>query len=135
MFTVEEIKAAHSKVKSGADFPSYITQIKSLGVTHYEAYVTDGHIDYHSADNYTATVPAKYDPLLIAATSRKEEFKAELLAHQQGKTDFLTFIKMCATFGIEKWAIRMDKMTCTYYDKAGNEILVEEIPSVGEAAY
>lgn len=128
MFTAEQIKSAHSKVKSGADFPSYIQEIKALGVTHYEAYVTDGHIDYHGANNYTAKVPAKYEPLVIDDTSKGEEFKAELIAHQQGKTDFLTFIKMCATFGIEKWAISMDKMTCTYYDKEGNLILVEEIP-------
>ncbi|MEJ0103032.1 MAG: DUF1398 family protein [Bacteroidota bacterium] len=85
-------------------------------------------MDYHGADSYTAKVPAKYDQLAIADISKNEEFKAELIAHQQGKTDFLTFIKMCATFGIEKWAICMDKMTCTYYDKAGNEILVEHIP-------
>lgn len=128
MFTVEKIKAAHSKVKSGADFPSYIKEIKDLGVTHYEAYVTDGHIDYFGANNCTAKVPAKYDPLSIADTSRDEAFKAELLAHQQGKTDFLTFIKRCATYGIERWAICIDRMTCTYYDKAGNEILVEQIP-------
>jgi uncharacterized protein YbcV (DUF1398 family) len=128
VFTVEQIKAAHSKVKSGADFPSYIKEIKTLGVTHYEAYVTDGHINYHGANNYTAKVPAKYEPLEIAETSKGEEFKAELIAHQQGKTDFLTFIKMCATFGIEKWAISMDKMTCTYFDKSGAEILVEQIP-------
>lgn len=128
MFTVEQIKEAHSKVKSGADFPSYIREIKKLGVTHYEAYVTDGHIDYHGANDYTAKVPAKYEPLAIADTSKREPFKEELIAHQQGKTDFLTFIKMCATFGIEKWTICMEKMTCTYYDKAGNEILVEQIP-------
>jgi uncharacterized protein YbcV (DUF1398 family) len=128
MFTVEQIKAAHSKVKSGADFPAYIQEIKALGVTHYEAYVTDGHIDYHGANNYTAKVPAKYAPLVIAPTVDSEQFKAALVAHQQGKTDFLTFIRICATFGIERWAICMDKMTCTYYDKAGNEILVEEIP-------
>lgn len=128
MFTAEQIKAAHSKVKSGADFPAYIQEIKALGVTHYEAYVTDGHIDYHGANNYTAKVPAKYDPLVIAPTANSEQFKAALVAHQQGKTDFLTFIRICATFGIERWAICMDKMTCTYYDKAGNEILVEEIP-------
>ncbi len=128
MFTVEQIKAAHSKVKSGADFPAYVKEIKALGVTHYEAYVSDGHIDYHGANNYTAKVPAKYDPLIIADTAKSQGFKAELVAHQQGKTDFLTFIKMCATFGIEKWEICMDKMTCTYYDKAGNEILVEPIP-------
>jgi uncharacterized protein YbcV (DUF1398 family) len=128
MFTVEQIKAAHSKVKSGADFPSYIQEIKELGVTHYEAYVADGHIDYHGANNYSVHLPAKYDWLLIAETSKIEEFKAGLIAHQQGRTDFLTFIQMCATFGIEKWAIRMDKMTCTYYDKSANEILVEQIP-------
>lgn len=128
MFTVEQIKAAHSKVQSGADFPSYIKEIKSLGVTHYEAYVTDGHIDYHGANDYTAKVPAKYDPLVIADISNDEEFKAELTAHQQGKTDFLSFIKKCASFGVEKWAICMDNMTCTYYDTAGNELLVEEIP-------
>jgi uncharacterized protein YbcV (DUF1398 family) len=128
MFTVEQIKAAHSKVKSGADFPSYIKEIKKLGVTHYEAYVSDGHIDYHGGSNYTATVPAKYAPLEIASTPKTSEFKAELLAHQQGKTDYLTFITMCAATGIEKWEICMDKMTCTYFDKEGNEILVEQIP-------
>lgn len=128
MFTVEQIKAAHSKVKSGADFPAYIKEIKALGVTHYEAYVTDGHIDYHGANDYTAHVPAKYDPLVIADASDSGQFKKELEAHQQGKTDFLTFIKGCSTFGIEKWKICMDKMTCTYYDKAGNVILVEPIP-------
>lgn len=128
MFTVEQIKAAHSKVKSGADFPAYIKEIKLLGVTHYEAYVTDGHIDYHGTNDYTAKVPSTYHPLAIAETSNDEAFKAGLIAHQQGKTDFLTFIKMCATCGIEKWTISMDKMTCTYYDNAGNEVLMEEIP-------
>ncbi len=128
MFTAEQIKAAHGKVKSGADFPSYIREVKALGVTHYEAYVTDGHIDYHGADGYTAKTPAKYEPLAIADTAKAEEFIAALVAHQQGKTDFLAFIKMCASFGIEMWTICMDRMTCTYYSKAGNEILVEKIP-------
>lgn len=128
MFTVAQLKTAHSKVKSGADFSSYIKEIKSLGVIHYEAYVSDGHIDYHGENNYTATVPAKYDPLNIAGTSDVEAFKAGLVAHQQGKTDFLTFIQLCATFGIEKWAIDMDKMTCTYYDSKGKDVLVEQIP-------
>lgn len=128
MFTVDQIKTAHSKVKSGADFPAYIQEIKALGVTHYEAYVSDGHTDYHGANDHTATVPAKYDALEILNDVKTDEFKTELLAHQQGKTDYLTFIKMCATTGIEKWEIRMDGMTCTYFDSAGNEILVEKIP-------
>lgn len=128
MFTVDQIKTAHSKVKSGADFPVYIRDIKALGVTHYEAYVTDGHINYHGANDYTAHVPAKYAPLDIASKPNSEQFKLDLIAHQQGKTDFLTFIQLCATHGIEKWVICMDKMTCTYYDVDENEVLVEAIP-------
>ncbi|MGV3765942.1 MAG: DUF1398 domain-containing protein [Chitinophagaceae bacterium] len=131
MFTAEQIKAAHSKVKSGADFPAYIHEIRKMGVTHYEAYVTDGHIDYHGVNGHTAKVPAKYEPLSIAAATDRELFKAELKAHQQGETDFLTFIKTCAGCGIEKWMICMDKMTCTYYDKAGTEVLKEAIPQIG----
>lgn len=128
MFTLEQIKAAHSKVKSGADFPSYIKEIKALGVRHYKSFVTDGHTDYFGENDHVVTVPAKYETIAVAETPTIEKFKAELLAHQQGKTDYLTFIKMCAETGIENWEIRMDKMSCTYYDKAGNTILVEAIP-------
>lgn len=128
MFTVEQIQTAHAKVKSGADFPAYIQEIKALGVTHYEAYVSDGHTDYHGENGHTATVPAKYDAIEIAQSINNEVFKAELLVHQQGKTDYLTFIKMCAETGIEKWEIQMNEMTCTYFDSSGNEILIEQIP-------
>ncbi|MHA8069966.1 DUF1398 domain-containing protein [Aquirufa ecclesiirivi] len=128
MFTVEQIKSAHSLVKSGADFQAYIRTIKQLGVSHYETFVADGHIDYHGANDYSVTVPAKYDLMSIAEIPQMEVFKSELIVHQEGKTDFLTFIQMCASTGIEKWAIDMDQMTCTYFDKAGNEVLVEKIP-------
>lgn len=127
MFTAEQIKQAHGKVKSGADFPAYIQEIKEMGVTNYECYVTDGHTDYHG-ENHTAKVGPKYDSLNIADEPNVAEFKSELKAHQQGKTDFLTFIKMCADTGIEKWIISIEKMTCTYYDKNGNQILTEQIP-------
>lgn len=128
MFTVEQIKEAHSKVKSGADFPAYIQEIKGLGVTGYEAFVSDGHINYFGAANYQTAAGPKYPELVIADQSEEEQFKADLKAHQLGKTDYPTFCKDCAKSGIEKWVIVMDGMTCTYYDKAGNEILVEVIP-------
>ncbi len=128
MFTLEQIKEAHSKVKSGADFPAYIKEIKELGVTGYEAFVSDGHIDYFGAGNYQAAAGPKYPDLVIAGVSDRDQFKADLKAHQLGETDYPTFCSDCAKSGIEKWVIVMDGMTCTYYDKAGNEILVEAIP-------
>jgi len=128
MFTIEQIQAAHGKVKSGADFPTYIQEIKLLGVTHYEAYVTDGHTDYHGANAHTATLPAQYAPIQVAAVLDEATFKTELRAHQQGHTDYLTFINMCAATGVEKWKICLTAMTCTYFDKAQNIVLVEKIP-------
>lgn len=128
MFTVEQIKQVHAKVKSGADFPAYIQEIKALGVTGYEAFVSDGHINYFGANNYQISAEPKYPELAIAEPSNKEQFKADLKAHQQGNTNYLTFCNDCAKSGIEKWVIVIDEMICTYYDKAGNEILAEMIP-------
>lgn len=128
MFTLEQIKTAHSKVKSGADFPAYIQDIIKLGVTSYNTYVTDGHVEYRGLENYQLTSPAKYGQLTIADTSNKDQFQKDLKAHQQGKTDYPTFCNDCAKSGIYKWEVRMDMMTCTYFDKAGNEMLTEKIP-------
>ena len=128
MFKVEQIKAAHSKVKSGADFPAYIQDIKKFGVTFYETFVTDGHSDYYGSNDYKILSVAKYDTLTIAQVSNVEQFKTDIKAHQHGKTDYPTFCNDCAKSGVEKWAVCMDKMICTYYDKAGNEILIEQIP-------
>ncbi len=129
MFTIEQIKAAHTKVKSGADFPNYFKDLIRLGVTSYEAFVADGHTDYFGKADYKTSSPAKYDLLTIADKSNIEQFKSDLKAHQQGKTDYMTFCSDCAKSGVEKWIVCMEKMTCTYFDKAGNEMLEEIIPS------
>ncbi len=128
MFTIEQIKQAHSKVKSGADFPAYIREIKQLGVVFYEAFVADGHTDFLSVTGEKTSSPAKYETLTIADDCNIEQFKADLKAHQQGETDYLTFSGISADLGIEKWAVCMEKMTCTYYDRTGDEVLVEIIP-------
>ncbi len=128
MFTVEQIKTAHSKVKSGADFPIYIQEIKKLGVTAFETWVIDSHTEYFGRDEYHTKSERKYDNLVISNNSDKEKFIYYLKIHQEGKTDYFDFCKHCAETGIEKWFVSLDEMACTYYDRAGNEILVENIP-------
>ncbi len=128
LFTVEQIKAAHSRVKSGADFSNYVQDLIKLGVTFYETFVEDGHTDYYGKENYKTSSAPKYNQLSITAPSNAVQFKLDLKAHQQGKTDYPTFCSDSAKSGVEKWVVDMNKMTCTYYDKAGNEMLVEIIP-------
>ena len=53
MFTLDQINEAHASVKSGADFPKFAYDIRELGVTKYDAYVTDGHAEYFGTDGFT----------------------------------------------------------------------------------
>ncbi len=128
MFTAEQLKEQHSKVKSGSDFPQYIQDIKALGVSRYETFVEDGRTVFHDNSGHTAQWDAKYDALSIASTSNKEQFISDLKSHQRGQTNYPTFCNDCAESGVEKWIVDINKMTCIYYDKAGSELLVEQVP-------
>jgi uncharacterized protein YbcV (DUF1398 family) len=128
MFTIDQIKAAHSEVGSGADFPKYIQDIKTLGVKSFTTYVSDGRTEYHSVDGNSVQSSGMYGELVIADETNIGEFKDDLAMHQDGQTGYYRFCQDCARSGIEKWVVDLNDMTCIYYDKAGAEILVEEIP-------
>jgi len=129
MFTIEQIQAAHSHVKSGADFPAYIQDLIRLGVTGYETYTRDGHTVYAGNDGLRIESDPIYNPLQVAAQSDKSRFQQYLKANQTGKTDFITFCNDSAASGIEKWVVDTVAMICTYFDKAGQKVLVEKIPT------
>jgi uncharacterized protein YbcV (DUF1398 family) len=128
MFTVEQIEQAHEKVKSGADFPKYIQEIKQMGVTAYETWVNDSHTEYFGKNDYQIKSLTKYENLTIADSSNREKFIQYLKNHQHGETNYMTFCRQCAETGIEKWIVSFDEMTCIYYDKVGTKILEEQIP-------
>lgn len=133
MFTLEQIKAAHSKVKSGADFPAYVHEIKKLGVTYYSTYLDDGHTIFHGKNGFELTSQAKYNQQNVSTVVNAAQLRADILNHQAGGSDFFQITRQAAGNGIEKWAVCMDTMTCTYYDLAGNKILVEVIPELSDA--
>lgn len=129
MFTLDQIKEAHEKVKTGADFPSYIKELIKLGVSRYDTYVIDGHTLYFSMDGDRLESAAIYPGLQIAEKSNLEWFQERLRAHQAGQTDYLTFCQDAAKAGVQKWTTNTQEKTCVYFDQAGTSILVETIPS------
>jgi uncharacterized protein YbcV (DUF1398 family) len=128
MFTVEQIKAAHAKVKSGADFPAYIRDLKQLGVKAYTTWVMDGHTEYFGENHFQTQSKPAYENLIISDASDQERFEQYLKNHQQGKSDYPAFCNQCAETGVAKWIVSLDALTCTYYDKSQNKLLVEAIP-------
>jgi uncharacterized protein YbcV (DUF1398 family) len=128
MFTTAQIKEAHSKVKSGADFPKYIQDLINLGVIGYDTFVADGHVEYFGDNNYRTTATETYATLAVATSANKERFIEFLVMHQEGQTDYLTFCKHAAQCGIAQWTVNIIEKTCTYFDNNQNSILIEKIP-------
>ncbi len=128
MFTLQQIHDAHAQVKSGADFPRYMQDLITLGITSFETFVFDNHTQYCGKDGFTIGSEGFTETLTLNGKYNGDQFKADLKSHQLGNTDYLTFLRDCAKSGIEKWIVLMDKMTCTYYDVLGNAVLVESIP-------
>lgn len=128
MFTLEQIEAAHSHVKSGADFPVYVQALIALGVRHYDGFVADGHAEYVGTDGSTVTSEPAYPPLAIAERGDAAELSFALAAHQAGATDYPTFCREAAAAGVEKWRVDMEAMTCTYFDRSGMLLVEEVIP-------
>lgn len=127
MFTIEQIKQAHAKVKSGADFPAYVQELKALGICNYVHDVADGHMVYHGAGGAILKADAKWPARLIARQSMNDKLQQSLRTHQQGKTNYHEFCMEAAEAGVEKWVVDLQAMTCTYYDMAGQAMLVEAI--------
>jgi uncharacterized protein YbcV (DUF1398 family) len=129
MFTIDQIKAAHAKVKSGADFPQYVQDMKALGVTGYAHYVADGHTLYTGNNGFELTAGPAYTALPVAAKGTAEKLQHAIHIHQQGQTDYPTFCRQAGEAGVEKWVNDFHQMTCTYLDQRGNVLVVEPIPA------
>ncbi|WP_417429319.1 DUF1398 domain-containing protein [Halpernia sp.] len=126
-FNSDQIHQA--QIKSQGNFPILVDEFKKIGVANFITLVTDGHSEYFDAENENISVDGNQD-LIISNSLNKEKFTERLKMHQNGKTDFSTFCKDCAENGVDNWIVDLDKMTCTYYDKIGKQVLTENIPSI-----
>lgn len=127
MFTIQQINDLHDRLGDMETFSQYVRALNSLGVETYDSYLTDGHSEYFGIDGYTVKSPAAHEKLSIADTSSREEFLEHLSLHNQHKTTYLEMSQGLAESGIEKWTVDTNRMTITFYDKAGNEMLIEAI--------
>lgn len=130
MFTREQIEKAHAKVKSGADYPKYIQDLKELGVKNYDVVLRNGSWVFKGEEGYVVTFQRKFESVEVAEQSSYEHFKEILEKHQGGETDYPTFCIQAGESGVEKWITDIDAMTVTYLDKDGVVMTVEPIPAL-----
>ncbi len=127
MFTVEQINDLHDQLGSAKTFMEYVRALKALGVERYDSYLADGHSEYFGDAGYKVVSPPLHEVFAIAETGDREAFLEHLRRHEQGQTTYLEMSKAIAESGIDKWTVDTGGMTLTFYDKAGREMLVEQI--------
>jgi len=127
MFTIEEINDLHARLGSAKTFTEYVRALKALGVDRYDSYLADGHSEYFGQGGHRFVSPPEHDMLPVAETGQRETFLQHLRQHELRQTTYLEMSIGLAQSGIEKWSVDTGRMTMTFYDKAGREMLVEQI--------
>ena len=127
MFTREQIEKAHSRVKSGADFPAYVQEIKALGVKNHIVSLLDGVWRFIHLDGGSIQWVHGPKELPVSAVATSQAFRRILSNHQHGLTDYPTFCQEAAQAGVEKWISDFESMTVTYLDRQGGIVSVEAI--------
>ena len=127
MFTIQQINDLHGRLGSAKTFPEYVRALKALGVERYDSYLVDGHSEYFGQGGHRVFSPPVHEVLPVAETSQRETFLQHLRRHERRETTYLEMSSGLAQSGIEKWTVDTDRMTMTFYDKAGSEMLVEQI--------
>ncbi len=127
MFTIQHVDDIHARLGKMATFPEYIRALKKIGVERYDSYVTDGHSEYFGPSGQKVVSVPTHVQLSIADSSNRETFLIHLKLHEQGETSYVEMSQGLAESGIQKWTVNTGEATMTYYDKMGNEMLVERV--------
>lgn len=127
MFTIEHINDLHNQFGSAKTFTEYVRALKALGVERYDSYLADGHSEYFGQGGHSVVSPPAHETLSVAETGQRETFLVHLRRHERRETSYLEMSRGLAHSGIEKWTVDTDRMTMTFYDKAGSGMLVESI--------
>jgi uncharacterized protein YbcV (DUF1398 family) len=127
MLTIEQINDLHARLGGVRTLSDYVRALKALGVERYDSYLADGHSEYFGQGGLRVVSPPVHEVLFIAETSQRETFLEHLRRHEQGQTTYLEMSRRLAQCGIEKWTVDISRMTMTFSDRAGAEMLVEQL--------
>lgn len=127
MFSIEEIDELHRRLGTAKTLSEYVRALKAIGVAHYDSYLFDGHSEYFGHGGEKVVSPPAHEVLNVAETGQRDAFLEHLRRHERRQTTYLEMSIGLAQSGIEKWTVDTGRMTMTFYDKTGQEMLIESI--------
>ena len=126
MFTIADLEDVHDRLGAAATLPEYLCELNAMGVARVDSFLWDGHSEYFSEGGYRVVGPATHESLVVAGAVSPDQLREHLQRHSRGESSYVEMSKGLAASGIAKWTFDTKRMTISYCDAAGNEVLVEE---------
>lgn len=127
MPTLEQVQKIHNELGHANTLGSYLQALRSIGVTKYASYVSDGHSEYYCFNGETLVSDAVHESFIVSDEVDKKSFLTTLDLSKKGKIGYVEMSKRLADSGIERWVFNTKELTISYLDKAGTVLQKESV--------
>ncbi|MBC1494602.1 DUF1398 family protein [Listeria welshimeri] len=130
MLNEQAILQVVTSEENAGDFPKVIQGFKELGVTKYQFLVQRGVYVFWDEEENLVEATLNGVPMPVSTEISAEKLRVAIKEAQAGRIDFEQFITLAGLAGIGLWEADLAAMKVTYIDNAGNDLVIEPIPSI-----
>ncbi|MBF2340898.1 DUF1398 domain-containing protein [Listeria welshimeri] len=130
MLNEQAILQVVTSEENAGDFPKVIQGFKELGVTKYQFLVQRGVYVFWDEEENMMEATLNGVPMPVSTEISAEKLRVAIKEAQAGRIDFEQFITLAGLAGIGLWEADLAAMKVTYIDNAGNDLVIEPIPSI-----
>ncbi|MBC2298189.1 DUF1398 family protein [Listeria welshimeri] len=130
MLNEQAILQVVTSEENAGDFPKVIQGFKELGVTKYQFLVQKGVYVFWDEEENMVEATLNAVPMPVSTEISAEKLRVAIEEAQAGRIDFEQFITLAGLAGIGLWEADLAAMKVTYIDNAGNDLVIEPIPSI-----
>ncbi|WP_270893762.1 DUF1398 domain-containing protein [Listeria welshimeri] len=130
MLNEQAILQVVTSEENAGDFPKVIQGFKELGVTKYQFLVQKGVYVFWDEEGNMVEATLNGVPMPVSTEISAEKLRVAIKEAQAGRIDFEQFITLAGLAGIGLWEADLAAMKVTYIDNAGNDLVIEPIPSI-----
>ncbi|CAK20008.1 DUF1398 family protein [Listeria welshimeri] len=130
MLNEQAILQVVTSEENAGDFPKVIQGFKELGVTKYQFLVQRGVYVFWDEEENMVEATLNGVPMPVSTEISAEKLRVAIKEAQAGRIDFEQFVTLAGLAGIGLWEADLAAMKVTYIDNAGNDLVIEPIPSI-----
>lgn len=130
MLNEQAILQVVTSEENAGDFPKVIQGFKELGVTKYQFLVQRGVYVFWDEEENMVEATLNGVPMPVSTEISADKLRVAIKEAQAGRIDFEQFVTLAGLAGIGLWEADLAAMKVTYIDNAGNDLVIEPIPSI-----